>query len=160
MITIQSPQSELDYEHVGQMLQSYAQMLGIDFCTGNIDKEIGELPGQYGPPRGLLLIATVDGQPAGCVGLRDLGDDICEMKRLFIKPQFRGQGIGRQLATRLISEAMNLGYHTMRLDTLESMTAARALYKSMGFAPIEPYNIHPPECTHFMELQLQPRTLD
>ena len=115
-------------------------------------RQLRELPAEFAEPSGCLFIARYEGQPAGCVGLRDLGDSICEMKRLYVKPEFRGQGIGKDLAKAVIKQAQEIGYTCMRVDTFDDM--AKALYASLGFKEIEPYRHNPIENVAFMELKL------
>jgi GNAT superfamily N-acetyltransferase len=103
------------------------------------DAELAGLPGEYARPRGRLLIAYEDACPAGCAALRDLGDGVCEMKRMFVPAVFRGLGIGRALASRLISDAREVGYRRMRLDTSKRQSEAIGLYEGLGFTPIAPY---------------------
>jgi putative acetyltransferase len=117
-------------------------------------KQLSELPAEFAGPSGCLLIAMYREQPAGCVGLRDLGDDICEMKRLYVKPEFRGLKIGRKLAEAIIAEAKKIGYSRIRADTVGSMKTAMALYMSLGFNQIEPYRYNPIEGAVFIELEL------
>ena len=103
------------------------------------DEELAELPGKYTRPHGRLLLAYLDGKPAGCVALRDLGDGICEMKRMFVPETFRGRGVGRVLAERIIAEGKDAGYRTMRLDTSRRQSEAMRLYERAGFRRIPPY---------------------
>ena len=140
-----------------ELFLEYAQSLGFSLCFQNFDKELGALPGKYAAPEGRLLIAEYEGQLAGCVALRKLGheDAICEMKRLYIRPQFRGKGLGRALADRVILEARQIGYQRMRLDTVEPvMKDAVALYRKIGFREIEPYRTNPIPGALYMELDL------
>lgn len=139
---------------VKRLFQEYAEALGIDLEFQGFAEELAGLPGRYAPPAGRLLLATLEGGPAGCVGLRALEQDVCEMKRLYVPPQYRGHGIGRLLARRIIHEAHSAGYHRMRLDTLPSMAAARELYAELGFRPIQPYYPNPVAGTAFLELEL------
>jgi putative acetyltransferase len=111
------------------------------------------LPGAYAPPSGRLLLATVNQEPAGCVALRQLGDGVCEMKRLWVRPPFRCLGVGRRLAEAIVDEARSIGYSCMRLDTVASMTAAIALYRRLGFVEISPYCGNPLPGAKFMELR-------
>ena len=103
------------------------------------DEELAELPGKYTRPHGRLLLAYLDGKPAGCVALRDLGDGACEMKRMFVPETFRGRGVGRALAERIIAEGKDAGYRTMRLDTSRRQSEAMRLYERAGFRRIPPY---------------------
>jgi len=138
-----------------QLFCEYAESLGIDLCFQNFGKELATLPGEYVAPSGRLLLALFDGQPAGCVALRRIDDTTCEMKRLFVKPTFRGKNIGKQLAMHVMEQARGIGYARMLLDTLPSMKEAIALYRSLGFAPTEPYRLNPVKGALFMELKLQ-----
>ena len=134
---------------VAELFREYAASLGVDLSFQGFEQELASLPGDYAPPRGRLLLA--DG---GCVALRPLGGDICEMKRLYVRPSARGTGLGRALVQRVIDEARALGYRAMRLDTLPSMTAAAAMYRAFGFREIEPYRFNPVEGTKYFELGL------
>ena len=115
----------------------------------------GELPGEYSSPRGRILVAEKEGETIGCVALRDLGEGVCEMKRLYVRPAFRGGGIGRSLAEEIVRIAKQEGYEKMRLDTLASMKTAIALYRSMGFRDIEPYRFNPICGAVYLELNLR-----
>jgi putative acetyltransferase len=138
-----------------ELFREYEAWLGLDLCFQNFEKELTELPGAYAPPTGRLLLAFENDQLAGCVALRKLSDGVCEMKRLFLRPQFHGHGRGREQAERIIDEARRAGYERMRLDTLpEQMGKAIALYRSLGFKEIEPYYKNPVTGAMFMELVL------
>ena len=139
-----------------KLFMEYAEALpGIDLCFQNFDRELAELPGAYAPPDGRLLLASDQGSVAGCVALRRLGADACEMKRLFVRPAFRGRRVGIELAHSIIEEARSIGYGRMLLDTLPVMTDAIRLYRSLGFKEIEPYYHNPVEGALFMELELE-----
>lgn len=132
----------------------YAETLGFSLCFQGFDKEMAEFPGKYAPPMGALFLAKAGETPIGVVALRDLGQGVAEMKRLYVKPQARGQDLGRRLAERICAEAFNLGYRSIRLDTLPSMQAAIALYRDMGFVDIAPYTHNPVEGALFLEKRL------
>jgi len=148
-------------EFPGQIAQArelfleYAQSLGFSLCFQNFDKELADLPGDYAPPKGRLLLAEYEDQLAGCVALHKLDGSICEMKRLYLRPQFRGKGLGRVLADRIISEARQIGYERMRLDTVEPvMKDAVVMYRRIGFVEIDPYCTNPIAGALYMELKL------
>jgi GNAT superfamily N-acetyltransferase len=137
------------------LFKEYEAGVGISLCFQNFDRELNNLPGDYAPPDGRLLLATEDDQLAGCIALRKLAPGVCEMKRLFVRPAHRGSGLGRVLVNSIIDEARQLGYTHMRLDTLPGkMDKAIALYRSIGFVEIAPYYFNPVEGATFMELKL------
>ena len=140
---------------VRELLLEYAQSLGFRLCFQSFDDEIAGLPGDYVPPEGRLVLATSEGQAAGCVALHKLDDEVCEMKRLYVRPQFRGKGLGKALAERVINEARLIGYKRLRLDTVEPvMRTAVAMYRQLGFREIAPYRANPIEGALYMELDL------
>ncbi len=138
-----------------ELFLEYAASLGFSLCFQNFDQELAGLPGDYAPPDGRLLLAEYENQPAGCVALHKLDPGICEMKRLYLRPAFRGKGLGRALAEHLIAEARQIGYRHMRLDTVGPvMKDAVAMYRTMGFREIAPYRPNPMAGTLYMELNL------
>lgn len=141
-----------------ELIQEYAQGLEIDLCFQELDVELATLPGEYVPPRGALLLATVDGAPAGCCGLRPLDTadypNAAELKRLYVRKPFRGFGLGRQLAEATLDAARQAGYACVLLDTLSDMEAARALYEELGFTPIPPYYHNPIAGAHYLKVDL------
>jgi putative acetyltransferase len=136
------------------LFEEYAAWLGIDLSFQGFAAELAGLPGLYAAPRGRLLLALEMSDAAGCVALRPLKDAVCEMKRLFVRPPFRGQGLGKLLTERIVAEARVIGYASMKLDTLPSMQAAIRLYEALGFGRCAPYYDTPLRDTVFMELKL------
>ncbi|KAK5682004.1 hypothetical protein LTR17_027442 [Elasticomyces elasticus] len=145
-----------DLADVANLFRAYAESLGIDLTFQDFSTELASLPGKYGAPKGVLLLARNNQYEAvGCVGLRPLPEPrYCEIKRLYVSPQGRGSGLGRVLAERVVHEAKAIGYEAMRLDTLPQMSAARSMYKSLGFREVEPYYRSPLEGSIFLELTL------
>ena len=141
-------------EEARRLLREYEGSLGVSLCFQGFERELAALPGEYAPPAGRLLLARETGQAVGCVALRRLDEGTCEMKRLYLRPGFRGRGGGRRLALAIIDEARKIGYHKMRLDTLPSMREAIKLYESLGFKPIEPYYPNPVPGAVYMEMKL------
>ena len=137
-----------------RLFRDYAAAVGIDLEFQGFSDELAALPGDYAPPRGLILLAMADERALGCVALRPLDAEICEMKRMFVAPEGRGRQLGRRLAEAVIDKARQFGYRQMRLDTLKSMTAARKLYRSLGFVPIAPYCHNPLPDPEFYQLTL------
>jgi putative acetyltransferase len=141
---------------IRELFLEYAASLNFSLCFQSFDEEVATLPGHYAPPAGRLLLATVAKRPAGCVALRPLEPGICEMKRLYVRSEFRGKGLGRDLSEKIIGEARAIGYKALRLDTVEPvMQKAVALYRTLGFREVSPYGKHPIAGTLFMELELQ-----
>lgn len=147
-----------DIEAARALFIDYQQDLGIDLCFQGFDAELQGLPGEYAEPSGALVLAYVDGMPAGCCGLRALvhSDHLnaCEMKRLFVRRAFRGFGLGRLLVEEIISRARLAGYNTMLLDTLSDMETARALYQEAGFYEVAPYYHNPIAGAHYLKVDL------
>lgn len=146
------------FEAARTLIEEYAAQIrssmGVDLCFQNLNAELAHLSDMYGPPTGCLLLAGNDGGWVGCCALRRFSHGVCEMKRLYVNPAVRGAHLGRRLTERLISKARTLGYGRMVLDTLQDMTAARALYGALGFRPIEPYYFNPMAGVSYMELDL------
>ena len=141
-------------DEIRQLFREYEASIQVDLCFQQFAEELASLPGQYRSPGGALLLAVVDGQPAGCVAMHRLTEEICEMKRLFLRHTYRGLGIGKSLVNRMIEEAVERGYRFMRLDTLPCMQEAQQLYEALGFVDIEPYVFNPIQGARYMELKL------
>jgi len=139
---------------IQELLREYQAMIGIDLCFQEFEQEVQSLPGKYAPPRGCLYLVVLNEIPAGCIALRPLNELQCEMKRLYVRPAFRGRGLAKQLTERIVDDARKIGYRQMVLDTLAMMTVAQALYHSLGFREIEPYCFNPLEGVRYMGLDL------
>ena len=147
--------SESEVQEVRRLFEEYHAWLGLNLCFQNFEGELASLPGDYTPPDGRLILAMDHDEVAGCIAVRKLDDGICEMKRLYVRPTFRGTGLGRLLAESLIKAAKEMGYEKMRLDTLPGkMDQAIAMYQRLGFKNIDPYYFNPVEGAAFMELDL------
>ncbi len=140
---------------IKKLFREYEEFLGFELCFQDFENELKNLPGKYAPPEGRLIMARVDGDIAGCVALKKIAEGICEMKRLYVRPEFRGQKLGRKLAEYIISEAMEIGYDKMRLDTLQRLKPALELYRSLGFHEISAYVHNPLEDVVYMEKVLR-----
>lgn len=156
MTTILNAETEDHLAEARRLFQEYAASLGFDLGFQGFEAELAELPGAYAPPRGRLLLAFQGDRPAGCVALRELEDGVCEMKRLYVRPDFQGLGIGRALAEAVLQEARGIGYSRMRLDTVPAMARAQGLYHALGFREIPAYRFNPVPGTVFLELRLAP----
>jgi len=155
MIDLIQAQTALQIDDARRLFREYETWLGLDLCFQGFEEELQNLPGKYAMPEGSLLVAYVDHSPAGCIALRKLSDGVCEMKRLFVRGDFRGSGIGLLLVERVIEIARTARYRKMRLDTYPpKMGKAVKLYESHGFYPIPPYYQNPHGDVLFMELKL------
>jgi len=158
-IALVTPESPAQIEATREIFREYASGLGVDLCFQGFEAELAALPGEYAAPRGTLLLALVNGAVAGCGALRPIGDvdyaNACEMKRLFVRPAFRGLGLGRLVAQALMDQAVRAGYSVMLLDTLDDMEAARGLYAQLGFEEIPPYYFNPIPGAHYLKAPLE-----
>ncbi|MFA6456366.1 MAG: GNAT family N-acetyltransferase [Bacteroidota bacterium] len=154
-ISIISAVTSEEIEIVRLLFLEYQHWLNFSLCFQGFDKELASLPGKYAAPLGRLYLAECNGETAGCIALRPMDEEgVCEMKRLFVREQFRGQGIGKLLTNHLVADAKQIGYHTMRLDTLQRMETARSLYRQLGFTDIPAYYNNPLDEVVYLELTL------
>src|SRR3954471_8854199 len=154
-VQIRDAISPAEIAEVRALFVEYSQSLEVDLCFQNFNAELASLPGAYAPPSGCLLYCTIDDRVAGCIALRKIDDSTCEMKRLYIRPEFRGHGLGQVLVTEILDRARKLGYRTMRLDTLPGMMdSAIRLYREFGFYEIAPYYDNPNRGTLYMQINL------
>jgi putative acetyltransferase len=144
------------YEMAGVLFREYAAQLAVDLCFQDFASELQQLPVMYGRPTGCLLLVMRGDRPVGCGALRKLSEGVCEMKRLYIRGEARGTGLGRSVAESLVERAAALGYEAMRLDTLADMASAQKLYRSLGFREIAAYYGNPLSNSVYMELSLEP----
>jgi putative acetyltransferase len=159
-LTIFQASAPAHIAQVRELFLEYANSLGFSLCFQSFDQELSGLPGDYAPPEGRLLLAEYEGKPAGCVALHKLSDEVCEMKRLYLRPTFRGKGLGRMLADEILRQAREIGYRRLRLDTVEPvMKDAVAMYRRLGFREIAPYRENPIAGALYMELDLEAVTL-
>lgn len=154
MIKLIQVESEEHLDCIRELFKEYEESLGFNLDFQNFEKELAKLPGEYAAPDGCLLLASYGKNIAGCAGLRKLEQGICEMKRMYVRPNFRGKGIGRVMSVRIIEIARAIGYEHMRLDTIDTMRTAISLYKSLGFKKIKPYRYNPVNGASYMELLL------
>ncbi|MCX7746691.1 MAG: GNAT family N-acetyltransferase [Clostridia bacterium] len=154
MIRICEAEGAQDIEDVRVLFKDYALTMELDLCFQNFEEELAALPGKYALPTGYLLLAKDQDKSIGCVAVRKIDDGVCEMKRLYVKSQYRGMKIGKRLAEEIIEKARELGYDLMKLDTLFTMKEAVALYKLLGFKETQAYTFNPSEDVIYMELNL------
>jgi putative acetyltransferase len=170
MLRIISAETDEAVTQASILFREYVASLGVDLSFQNFEQELASLPGDYAPPDGRLFLAVLDEAPAGerrslasaspisslagCIALRKIDAETCEMKRLYVRPEFRGHGAGRALASAVIAAAREIGYRRMRLDTLPQMTEAQALYRGLGFREIAPYRHNPIVGSRYFELEL------
>ena len=157
-VQLHSPRSLSELESVRALFVEYASALNIDLCFQNFSQELEALPGEYTAPRGALVLVLVDGQPAGCCAMRPLDavdyTNACEMKRLYVRPSYRGMQMGRMLAESILDLSRQAGYDSILLDTLDDMESARALYQELGFEEIPPYYFNPIAGAHYLRAKL------
>jgi len=153
-------ESTLQIEEIRKLFREYQRFLNVDLCFQSFEEELASLPGKYSPPKGSLLLAVENEKFIGCVALRKLEDNICEMKRLYVKPEYRGKGFGKVLAEEIIEEAKKIGYSFMRLDTLTKLNKAMNLYRTLGFKKIKSYYSNPLDEVVYWELELKKDLID
>lgn len=157
-VDLHTPAQPAQFDDARTIFREYAAQLGVDLCFQGFEEELAALPGEYAEPHGALLLATVDGALAGCGAFRPLPDvdypNACEMKRLYVRPAFRRFGLGRLIAQALMDRALQAGYSTMLLDTLDDMEAARGLYATLGFTEVPPYYFNPIAGAHYLKADL------
>lgn len=148
------PVTDDDLDHVRELFREYAAEIEIDLCFQGFEEELSSLPGRYAAPTGSLILAWDEARPIGCIGLREIAPRVAEMKRLYVRPEARGTGVGRRLVERFLEDARRLGYREVVLDTLDRMVSARALYTSLGFEVVPAYYNNPLEGVVYMRLRL------
>lgn len=154
MLEITSVQDDSLLPDVRGLFREYANSLGFHLCFQDFEQELAELSVRYAPPQGAILIGRWNGDLASCVAMKPLGDGLCEMKRFFVRPEFRDKGIGRQMAEAIIAAGRKAGYRAMRLDTVPSMQSAIKIYEALGFSDTEPYVFNPVPGVRYLELVL------
>ena len=159
-LRILQAQTAAELDAVCELFDEYQRDLGVDLGFQGFAEELATLPGRYAPPGGRLLLALEGTDPAGCVALRALEEGVCEMKRLFVRPAYRGQGLGYRLAMQIVNAAPALGYSLMRLDTLDTLDSAMRMYAAMGFQRRMPYYANPLPGVVYWERALQTRCYD
>ena len=156
-IELRQPVTAEEWGVARRLVEEYAASLGVDLSFQDFAHEIEHLADEYAPPAGAFLVAAEGATPLGCVAVRRFADGVGEIKRLYVRPNARGRGLGRTLALAIVAAARELGYRRLLLDTLPAMTEARALYASLGFRPTEAYRFNPVEGTAYLELVVEER---
>jgi GNAT superfamily N-acetyltransferase len=154
MIDLIHVESEPGLTEIRNLFREYQRYLGFDLCFQGFERELAQLPGEYAAPDGRLILCEFEGAPAGCIALKPIGTAVCEMKRLFVRSDFRGHGLGRRLSMYVIEEARRIGYEVMKLDTVPALTQALSLYRSLGFREIPAYYANPIPGAIYMQLDL------
>ena len=154
MEVIRSASTDADFTQARALFEEYAAGLAIDLCFQGFSQELDTLSRMYGPPRGVLLLADIEGVPAGCAAVRRLDEVTCELKRVYVRPEFRGTGMGRRLTETAMRAAREMGYTSIRLDTLPEMATAQRIYEHLGFRDIPAYYGKPMAGQRFMEAVL------
>jgi GNAT superfamily N-acetyltransferase len=156
MIELKEVRTDREFQTAAELFKEYVSQLGVDLSFQNFDQEVKDLSQEYSRPDGILFIAWQNEQtPLGCFGIRKLEDSVCELKRMYVSAQARGLGIGRQLLRKAVAAGRELGYTTMRLDTLPKMAAAMNLYEKEEFYEIAPYRFNPIAGTKYLEVKLK-----